>query len=227
MRVLVVEDDRQMGKFLARALADDGRDVLVVESGQAGLDHASTAPFDVVVLDWMMPDLDGLQVCKALRRQQHDVPILMLTARFEVEDRVRGLRAGADDYLTKPFELEELLARLDALARRARARARVPGAPDMLALDWRERKLHLPEGTVVELTSREFTLLAYLLERPDQFVKRADLLSDAWKMPFDPGTNVVEVYMSRLRDKLGVHAHRLESVRGRGYRWKRDGATPR
>jgi DNA-binding response OmpR family regulator len=162
----------------------------------------------------MLPDLDGIEVCAAIRATNAETPILMLTAMGEVVDRIAGLDAGADDYVIKPFEIDELLARIRAQLRRLDLPARVVGP---LRLEWRARSVTVDQ-VPVELTPREFALLAHLAEEPDRPVGRAELLEAVWHARFDPGTNVVEVYVNRVRAKLGRHSWMLETVRGAGYR---------
>lgn len=219
VRVLVVEDDEELAEFLRRVLKEEGFEVEGRSDGRSAL-AALEGPkeFHVVVLDRMLPDRDGVSVCAAARTRGCQVPILMLTALGELEDRVRGLEAGADDYLVKPFEVEELVARLRALLRRA-------GVPPLFAgllrLDWRNRSAWVGSERL-DLTAREFALLAHLARQPDRVVTRGDLLASVWDTRFDPGTNVVEVYVNRLRNKLGKCAWMLETVRGAGYRLRSD-----
>jgi DNA-binding response OmpR family regulator len=163
----------------------------------------------------MIPDLNGLEVCRQLRRFGSSVPILMLTARDEVGERVLGLDAGADDYLVKPFEIQELLARINALLRRAQGHA--VSSIGALTLDRAGRRV-LVDGKALDLTVRELALLLHLAHRVDQVVTRTELLTQVWSIRFDPESNVVEVHMSRLREKLGRRQWMIETVRGRGYR---------
>jgi DNA-binding response OmpR family regulator len=218
MRILLVEDDEELSGFLARVLAEEGLDVVRADCAREGVRLAEAQTFQLVVLDRMLPDSDGLAVCTELRRQGRDLPILMLTARGEVDDRVTGLDAGADDYVVKPFEVEELLARIRALLRRTASPVIVVGP---LRLEWRRRSTAL-DGTPLELTAREYALLEHLAREPDRVVSRAELLEAVWQTRFDPGTNVVEVYVNRVRNKLGRHARLLETVKGVGYRLRRD-----
>lgn len=212
MRVLLIEDDEKLARFLVRVFREEE---FTVETCHAGCDGvAAAANADVVVLDWMLPDIDGLEVCRQLRARGTDVPVLMLTARGELADRVLGLETGADDYLVKPFEVEELLARIRALSRRAGAPALILGA---LRLDWRRRRAWVKD-VPVELTGREFGLLAHLARNAGRVVSRADLLAVVWGVGFETGTNLVEVHLSRLRTKLGSDTTLIETVRGGGYR---------
>lgn len=213
----MVEDNRKLASFLARALHEEGYIVDIVEDGAVAREQLSQLSYDLVVLDWMLPTLDGLSVCRAARAAGATVPILMLTARGDVAERIAGLDAGADDYLAKPFDLGELLARVRALIRRdAGGRVLTVGS---LQID---RDLHAASlgGKRLDLTPREFALLTYLVARPGRVVPRTELLAKVWHAGFDPGSNVVEVHVKNLRAKLGAEAGTLETVRGVGYRWK-------
>jgi DNA-binding response OmpR family regulator len=214
VNLLVVEDDVQLAELLERVFREDGHRVLLcgtLRSAEAAL----AEPFDVAVLDWMLPDGDGLELCARLSTRNPPLPVLMLTARGELSDRVVGLRTGADDYLTKPFELEELLARVEALNRRAR-RAWVTDL-GALEIDRRAQVVRIA-GRRLDLTGREYTLLARLADAPDECVSRATLLSDVWNTSFDSGSGVIDVHVSRLRDKLGKLAWMVETIRGQGLR---------
>ena len=215
MRVLVVEDDPQLAELLERVLHEEGHDPLV-SSTLCDADRAiATVPFDIVVLDRMLPDGDGLDLCARLRSRQPPLPVLVLTSRAELHDRVTGLRKGSDDYVTKPFEIDELLARLEAVHRRVH-RPWVTYIGD-LEVDRRAQLVRL-RGKQLDLTRREYTLLARLADCPDECVSRRTLLSDIWNTSFDPGSGVIDVQVSRLRDKLGASAWMLETVRGQGLR---------
>jgi DNA-binding response OmpR family regulator len=215
MLALIVEDDKKVGGFLKRLLSEEGWSSDWVRTGEEALERAVRSSFDVVILDWMLPDLDGVTVCRELRQRGVTVPILMLTARTEVRERVAGLEAGADDYLGKPFDVEELLARVNALVRRTSgfSQWRV-GA---LVIDRLEHRVLL-NGERVELTMREYALLLHLAHNADRVVTRTKLLEQVWGTRFDTQSNVVEVHVSRLRDKLGDAAWMIETVRGQGYR---------
>jgi DNA-binding response OmpR family regulator len=215
VKILVVEDDRKLALFLRRVFSEEGYLVDLSGSGPEALAQGRSGIYNLVVLDWMLPDLDGLEVCRQLRRAGSAASILMLTARGEVSERVLGLNAGADDYLVKPFEVEELIARVHALLRRSQGHARQKIG--LLELD-RESRRALLAGQTLDLTTREFNLLLQLAHREGQVVTRSELLSRVWSTRFDPESNVVEVHVSRLRDKLGGHAWMIETVRGRGYR---------
>jgi DNA-binding response OmpR family regulator len=218
MRILLVEDDEELSGFLVRVLREEMLEVVRADCAQEALSLLKQQAFQLVVLDRMLPDRDGLAVCLEIRRQRRELPVLMLTARGETEDRVTGLDSGADDYVVKPFELEELLARIRALLRRAASPVIVVGP---LRLEWRRRSVSV-DGTPLELTAREYALLEHLAREPDRAVSRAELLEAVWQTRFDPGTNVVEVYVNRVRNKLGRHAQMLETVKGLGYRLRKD-----
>jgi two-component system OmpR family response regulator len=215
MKVLVAEDNPRLARFLARALGEDGYVVDLVTDGGDVLRQASVLAYDVVVLDWMLPGLDGLAVCRELRARGQRVPILMLSARGDVSERILALDAGVDDYLPKPFDLGELLARLRALLRRSSE----PGGVirvGPLCIDRANRRVTL-DGEKIDLTHREFLLLAHLAREAGRTVSRTELLSKVWDMNFDPGSNVIEVHVKNLRDKLGVWSGMVATVRGKGY----------
>lgn len=218
MRVLVVEDDPTVGELLTRVLREEGIDSVLCTTAESGL-GAAREPYDAIVLDWMLPDGNGPSFCVSLRDAAISTPVVMLTARGEVSDRVLGLRSGADDYLVKPFDVEELLARLKALVRRNRGFARIAAGP--LVIDRVERRCFL-QGEPLELTAREYGLLLRLAQEEGAPVSRTVLLQDVWGMTFDPGSGLLDVQVSRLRDKLGKYAPRIETVRGLGYRLKSD-----
>lgn len=216
MKILVVEDNRKLASFLLRALVEEGYVVDVVGDGTTAVEQTQSIAYDLVILDWMLPGMDGLSVCRALRARGSQVPILMLTARAEVAERIAGLDAGADDYLLKPFDLGELLARV-----RARGRRGAGGDPVVrvgaLVVDRADRRVVL-DGRRLDLTPREFALMAYLAREAGRVVPRTELLAKVWETAFDPSSNVVEVHVKNLRDKLGPHAALIETVRGVGYR---------
>jgi two-component system, OmpR family, response regulator len=216
VRLLIIEDNKKLASFLKRALEEEGHIADSAFDGVQGLEQAQTLRYDAIVLDWMLPGLDGLSVVRELRARGSATPVLMLTARGEVGERIAGLDAGADDYLTKPFDLGELLARVRALGRR-RAGTDTALRIGPFVLDKTDRRL-LVEGARVELTPREFTLLAYLMREAGRVVTRSELLTHVWNAAFDPGSNVVEAQIKNLRDKLGARATWIETVRGVGYR---------
>ncbi|HVA31814.1 MAG TPA: response regulator transcription factor [Gaiellaceae bacterium] len=223
MRVLIVEDQPKLAALLARGLREEGHAADVAHRGEDALWMASAAPYDVIVLDIMLPGIDGIETCRRLRHREVWSPVLMLTARDAVGDRVTGLDAGADDYLTKPFSFEELLARLRALTRRAPAERPVSVAVGDLRLDpaahraWRG-------ATELELSAKEFALLELLMRRPGSVLTRDQLLEGAWDMGYERRSNVVDVYIRQLRDKIDrpFGCDTIETVRGVGYRLKED-----
>jgi two-component system OmpR family response regulator len=219
MRVLVVEDSVRMADVLRRGLVEEGYAVDVVATGADAVWLASEAPFDAIVLDVVLPDFDGFEVCRRLRRADRWPPLLMLTARDDVSDRVRGLDAGADDYLTKPFAFEELLARVRSLVRRGpRDRSPTLQIGD-LELDPAAHAVRRA-GEPVPLTPKEFALLQYLMTHPDEALTRSSLLEHVWDFAFDGDPNVVDVYIGYLRAKIDRPFGRrsIETVRAVGYR---------
>jgi DNA-binding response OmpR family regulator len=222
MKILVAEDDAKLARFLVRVLVEEGYVADSCAEGNEAIARATSGVYDAMILDWMLPDIDGVSVCRALREQACPIPIVMLTARGELRERVLGLRSGADDYLVKPFEIDELLARLDAVLRRSTHKGVLRAGP--LEVNRLERRVTL-EGRALELTERERALLIHLALRADQVVTRSEILSRVWGMNFDPESNMIEVHVSRLRDKLGAHAKLVETVRGKGYRLRTDWGT--
>jgi DNA-binding response OmpR family regulator len=217
MKILVVEDNQRMSRFLIRALSEEGHVVDGAQDGTTALAQLKAIPYDLVILDWMLPEFDGLSVLRAVRGQGIQVPVLMLTARSEVNERIAALDGGADDYLTKPFDLGELLARVRALRRRADARGSMSMQIGPLVLDVVARKATL-SGRPLELTAREFLLLSHLASATGRAVPRSEILGKVWETHYDPGSNVVDVHVRKLREKLGEHADLIETVRGVGYR---------
>lgn len=219
MRILIVEDEAKMARLLHRGLTEHGHVVHVAATGDSAVDVASAEPFDVVLLDVMLPGTDGFGVCRRLRDQSVWTPVLMLTARSSVDDRVRGLDAGADDYLVKPFAFEELLARIRALARRgAEERPTVLVVGD-LSLDPATREVRRGDR-LIDLSARELALLDALMRRPGQVFTRQQLLDHAWDVAYESRSNVVDVYIRYLREKIDRPFGResLVTVRGLGYR---------
>jgi two-component system, OmpR family, response regulator len=215
VRILLIEDDSQLSELLGRFLTEEGHSLRFGTSLREAARAMKQAQFDVIVLDRMLPDGDALELCSELRSRGEEVPILMLTARTAVQDRVSGLRTGADDYLGKPFELDELLARVEALQRRGCSSWLIEAGP--LRLDRRARSAELG-GKRVELTSREFALLERLAVARGDSVARQTLLEDVWNIQIDPGTSLLNVHVSRLRDKLRRFAWLVETVPNHGYR---------
>lgn len=231
MRILVVEDEPKMTALLARALTEEGHTVDTVADGRHAVAAVDGGDYDAVVLDVMLPGIDGFEVCARLRRQRVWTPVLMLTARGAVTDRIAGLDGGADDYLTKPFNLDELFARLRALSRRGT----IPRPPTLeagdLRLDPSEHRVWRAD-TEIRLSHKEFTLLEALIRRPGIVHTRAQLLERCWDAAYEARSNIVDVYIRYLRDKIdrpfGVTS--LETIRGAGYRLRKDGgrhALPR
>ncbi len=219
MRALLIEDDDTIAEFVARGLREAGFAVDRMADGAAGLEAATDQAYDVAVIDVMLPKRDGLSVIEELRRRGIMTPVLILSARRSVDDRVRGLQAGGDDYLTKPFAFAELLARVQALVRRA---SRTPEATTLtvedLALDLLSRRV-VRAGTAIELRPREFALLEYLMRNAGKVVSKTMILSHVWEYNFDPQTNIVDVLVSRLREKIDRPFEKklLHTVRGVGY----------
>nr|WP_206315024.1 response regulator transcription factor [Streptomyces sp. C1-2] len=214
--MLIVEDEKRLALSLAKGLTAEGYAVDVVHDGREGLHRATEGPYDLVILDIMLPGMNGYRVCAALRAAGHEVPILMLTAKDGEYDEAEGLDTGADDYLTKPFSYVVLVARVKALLRR---RAR-PGPSPVhvhggLTVDTAARRV-LREGVEVALTAKEFAVLEHLVLRPGEVVAKAEILDHVWDFAYDGDPNIVEVYISALRRKLG--AERIRTVRGAGYR---------
>jgi len=218
MNVLVVEDEANMARFLRRGLKEEGYTVDVVEDGQAATRQAAAREYDVIVLDVMLPRMDGLQVTALIRQEGNATPILLLTARDTPEDIVRGLDAGADDYLTKPFRFDVLLARLRALTRRGGAQRMEVLRFGDIQLDRLVHDAHRGKRKLT-LTPKEFGLLEYFLLNPGRVVRRTELLEKVWEMHFDPGTNVVNVHVANLRSVLerGGEPRVIQTVRGVGY----------
>ena len=220
MKLLVVEDEERVASFLVKGLSANGYGVEWVSTGRDALRRAVDADVCMVILDLGLPDLDGLEVLESLRKRGATVPVLVLSARGRVNDRVKGLDLGADDYLAKPFAFEELLARIRANLRpRADVSAGVLRA-DGISVD-QVRHEATVGGRTFSLSAREFALLQAFVGHPSQVLSRQELLSMAWDMDFDPGTNLVDVYVGYLRRKLGEAL--IETVRGSGYRLRLDG----
>ena len=218
MRVLVVEDEKKTASFIRKALQAEGFAVDVCHNGEVALAAALTTPFDGVVLDIMLPGRDGLSVLKQLRERKNSTPVLLLSARGEVNERVEGLNAGADDYLPKPFELAELVARVRALTRRGgENKSPVLRVAD-LSLDTLSHTAQRGE-TKIELTAREYRLLEFLMRPAGRLCGRMMILEKVWDYDFDPGTNLVDVYVRRLREKIDAHFEPklLHTIRGAGY----------
>ena len=219
MRVLVVEDERKLAELLARGLREEGHAADLADRGEEALWMAQAVPYDAIVLDVMLPGLDGFDVCRRLRNDGVWSPVLMLTARDAVDDRVTGLDAGADDYLAKPFSFEELLARLRALARRAPQERPTVLEVGGLRLDPAAHRAWRCD-VELDLSAKEFVLLELFLRRPGVVLTRTQLLDGAWDIAFEARSNVVDVYVRYLREKIDRPFGRdsIETVRGVGYR---------
>ncbi len=220
MRLLIVEDDVDVASYLTKGLQEYGNIVDHASDGRDGLFLASTEDYDAIIVDRMLPKLDGLDIVKSVRATGKSTPILVLSALAEVNDRVEGLRAGGDDYLTKPFAFSELLARLDAIVRRAR---NTPNSETILQVADLElnllNRIARRAGQNIELQPREFRLLEFLMRHAGQVVTRMMLLEHVWDYHFDPQTNVIDVHISRLRNKIDKEFEKslLHTVRGAGY----------
>lgn len=216
MKILVAEDDVKLSRFLSKALLEEGYQVETCRTGRETVTKAASGGFALIVLDWMLPEQEGVDACRELRAGGVRVPVLMLSARAEVGDRVKALDAGADDYLTKPFHLEELLARVRAAVRRGHDTTQRL-AVGSLVLELVEHDVHV-DGRRVELTPREYALLLLLARGAGKVVSRKDILAQVWQTARDAGSNVIEVHVRNLREKLGEGAPPIETVRGLGYR---------
>jgi len=219
MRILVIEDERTLAGFVEQSLHAEGHAVTVCHDGESGEAAALTGDYALVLLDLTLPGKDGMEVLGSIRARMPELPVIVLTARAAVEQRVEGLDRGANDYVTKPFSFEELLARV-------RAQLRSPGQRESsvleaggIRMDLRTRRVQR-DGHEVKLTAREFEVLAYLMRHPDQVLSREQILNAVWGFDFDPGTKVLEVYVGYLRRKLGdtVESDPIETVRNVGYR---------
>jgi two-component system OmpR family response regulator len=226
MRILVVEDEKKMAALIRRGLREEGFSVDVADRGEDALWRASATDYDAIVLDVMLPGIDGFETCRRLRGDGVWAPVLMLTARDAVEDRVAGLDGGADDYLVKPFSFAELLARLRALARRGPVDRPTVLAVDDLRLDPATRQVWRGE-TEISLSTKEFALLEAFMRRPGEVLSRFQLLEHAWDYAYENRSNVIDVYVRYLREKIdrpfGVDS--IETVRGAGYRLRREGRS--
>lgn len=216
VRILVVEDDPAIARFLEKGLAAEKHDVFVVSDGARALDHALRVDTDLIILDIMIPSLDGFEVLKRLREAGSKATIIALTARGSVEDRVRGLDLGADDYLVKPFSFAELMARIRAVFRRPRAPMELTMQVGGLRLDRAKRQVAV-DGQAIDFSTREFQLLEYFLSHLGEPLSRSMILDRVWGYQFDTGTNLIDVYVSYLRKKLGAMAACLKTLRGVGY----------
>lgn len=225
MRILVVEDERKISSYLKRGLEEQGYAVDTAFTGLEALEWADAAPYDIIILDIMLPEMDGLTVCRELRKRDTHTPILMLTARDSVDDRVNGLDAGADDYLVKPFALKELLARLRAMSRR---NAEQPKTSMLqladLTLDTLTRRVRRGEK-LIELTAKEYAVLECLLREPERVLTRTQIAEHVWNYDVYNQSNIVDVYIRNLRRKIddGFEPKLIHTIRGAGYRLSAEG----
>jgi two-component system response regulator PhoP len=221
VRALVVEDDPHVRNVIVRALTGGGYDVIAASSGAEGDSRAADGGFDLAVVDWNLPDLSGVDVVRRLREAKDDTPVLMVTARDAVDDRVTGLDSGADDYLVKPFHVAELLARVRSIVRRKGTQTAARFVEGAIVLDTHARAVSV-DGRDVALTSREYALLEYLLRNAGIALAREDIEERVWGGAFETSSNVLDVMIGRLRRKLGKKASSaIETVRGHGYRFRR------
>jgi two-component system OmpR family response regulator len=221
MRVLLIEDDSSVAQFTTRGLKEAGHTVDHADNGKDGLFLATTESYDILIVDRMLPGVDGLSIIRTLRASENNTPVIILSALGQVDDRVKGLQAGGDDYLVKPFAFSELQARLDALSRRTRGSSTAETRLMIgdLEMDLLSREVHR-DGKTIELQPRDFQLLEYLIRHAGQVVTRTMLLENIWDYHFDPQTNVIDVHISRLRSKIDKgFAHPLiHTIRGAGYK---------
>ena len=221
MKVLIIEDEKKIAAFVRKGLEAQGFVVEVAHHGDEGFALATTRPYDVAILDIMLPGKDGLSILRNLRDRKSPLPVILLTARSELNERLEGLNLGADDYLTKPFHIEELIARIHAVTRRAAGTSQSILAVADLKMNLLTRKV-TRGGQAIELTVREYSLLEHLLRSPGRVLTRVEICERVWDYNFDPGTNLVDVYVQRLRKKVdGDFSEKLiETIRGVGYRVK-------
>jgi DNA-binding response OmpR family regulator len=226
MRVLLIEDEPQATQFIKKGLEENGFQVETANDGQTGYDVASASQFDLIVLDLMLPKIDGIEVCRRLRSQGVASRILMLTARDSIDDRVTGLESGADDYLSKPFAFRELLARLRALSRRTDDRDSTELEVSGMSLNLLTRRVSIRDKEI-DLSAKEFALLEVFMRHPDQVLSRTVLVEHVWGYDFEHQSNVVEVYVRYLRQKLDPYFQSscIETVRGVGYRLLKQSAS--
>lgn len=218
MRILLVEDDKHISRFISKGLKEKFFSIDLCENGDVALDQLLAIPYDAAILDVMLPGRDGISIVRHLRENAVTTPVLLLTARGAVSERVEGLYAGADDYLAKPFAMDELAARVHALLRRSSGEKVTRYSLDDLSMDLARRSVQRGDRRI-ELTSREFSLLECLLRNPGQVLTRTQLCEHVWEYHFDPGTNLVDVYIQRLRRKIDDGSARklIHTVRGAGY----------
>ncbi len=222
MKVLLVEDEEKIRTFVEKGLKAEGFVLDCVDNGDDALQFALHTPYDAIVLDIMIPGTDGLSILKQLRAKRINIPVILVTARGTLEDRLEGLNLGADDYLPKPFHIDELIARLNAIIRRTQGENLNLVSIDDLTLNLGTREVER-DGVSIELTPREFNLLELLLRSPGRVYTRTQILDAVWNYDFDPNTNLVDVYIKRIRNKVDFKEPNLiETVRGVGYRIRKD-----
>ena len=218
MRILIVEDEKKISSFIKRGLKEEGYAADIASDGEEGLFLAATNPYDLIILDLMLPKMDGIELCKALREKKIRAPIMMVTALDAVSDKVEGLDCGADDYLTKPFAFEELLARVRALIRKTDGACATMLKVQDLTLDLLSHKVNR-QGEIIDLTNKEYSLLEYLMRNAGAVVTRTMISEHVWDINFDTDTNVIDVYINYLRKKIDGNFDKslIHTVRGRGY----------
>ncbi len=223
MNVLLVEDEPRVADFIYRGLRAENHGVTVAPNGADGIDLAKTGEFDVIILDLMLPDMHGYDVCQRLRHGGQHTPILMLTAMDAIEDKIKGIKIGADDYLTKPFDFDELLVRIEALVRRSQSFAQSSNVLTVGDLELDRELLEVKRGgEPIKLTAKELAILELLMSSPGKVFSRTRILNQVWGYSEDPLTNVVDVYIARLRRKIDTKGREplIETLRGHGYRLK-------
>lgn len=223
MKTLLIEDEKKIADFVCAGLKELGFAVEHCDNGNDGFDRASSGSYDVIVLDIMLPGRDGLSILKGLRKAGNNTPVILLTARNELDDRIEGLNLGADDYLAKPFFVEELAARIHAMLRRISGERQNVLCVGDLKLDRIAREVTW-QGQSVDMTGREFNLIEYLMRSPGRVFTRTQILEHVWDYDFDPSTNIVDVCIQRIRKKIGLARDKespIESVRGIGYRFRK------
>lgn len=223
MKTLLIEDEKKIADFVCAGLKELGFAVEHCDNGNEGFDRAGSGTYDVIVLDIMLPGRDGLSILKGLRKAGNNTPVILLTARNELDDRIEGLNLGADDYLAKPFFVEELAARIHAMLRRISGERQNVLSVGDLRLDRISREVTWKEQTV-DMTGREFNLIEYLMRSPGRVFTRTQILEHVWDYDFDPSTNIVDVCIQRIRKKIGLAddgESPIESVRGIGYRFRK------
>ncbi|MCE5228056.1 response regulator transcription factor [bacterium] len=223
MKILVVEDETRIAQFIEMGLREQGWQVDVQHRGDEAMAALQNRVYDLAILDIMLPGRDGLSILRQLREQANHVPVILLTARTTLNERIEGLQLGADDYVTKPFYVEELIARIQAVMRRSSGHEQSQRQVGPLVLNLPRREVRV-NGREIEMTAREFNLLEYLTRSPGRVYTRTQILERVWDLHFDPSTNIVDVYIQRLRKKIGPEESLIETVRGVGYRIRTDAA---